>query len=61
VKIVCESKMDSVISVWKLAREIAPRVFRERRQRIFFGFSKGKPAERNALCIEAITPGQWPA
>ena len=61
VKIVCESKMDSVISVWKLAREIAPRVFRERRQRIFIGFSKGKPAARNALCIEAITPGQWPA
>ena len=28
VKIVCESKMDSVISVWKLAREIAP-VFSE--------------------------------
>jgi hypothetical protein len=25
------------------------------------GVVRSKPAERNALCIEAITPGQWPA
>ena len=61
VKIVCESKWIQSVQFGNWQEKQPPRVFRERRQRIFIGFSKGKPAERNALCIEAITPGQWPA